>query len=222
MIARNLGAAAFALGLICAPPALAGGDPSGGGASVQTGAPGPIGITMPPVDGRGAYVTQIGQGDVARITQTTPNASASVYQDGERNEATVSQTGTGSAYADVRQTGDRNSALVAQDGTGQNVLYLSQTGYQNIAAAGQTANGAMHNGAILTQTGQYNEMALAQDGSDNLAALTQDGAGNAMTAAQTGDGNRLVWTQQGNNLPNLGVTQSGNQAIQITQTGQGN
>ena len=71
MTARNLIGAAFALGLACGSSALAG-DPSGQGASIQTGAPGPIDIALPPVNGRGAYVTQIGQGDVARITQTAP------------------------------------------------------------------------------------------------------------------------------------------------------
>src|SRR3546814_13152268 len=68
----------------------------------------------------------------------------------------------------------------------------------------------LFNGAILTQTGNDNQMSLVQDGSDNQALLTQNGDGNSMSAVQTGAGNRLAWTQNGNGLSSPTVYQEGN------------
>ena len=63
-----------------------------------------------------------------------------------------------------------------------------------------------------------NECALAQSGDDNQALLVQNGSGNAMTATQTGGNNQLAWTQTGDNLSDLAISQSGGQALQVTQT----
>jgi hypothetical protein len=86
----------------------------------------------------------------------------------------------------------------------------------------QTALGAIFNGAVLTQDGNYNDMELHQSGSDNLAVLTQEGDNDGMTATQLGDGNRLTWIQQGSNLSDLQVTQTGGNQfggqLMITQT----
>src|SRR3546814_6080787 len=76
----------------------------------------------------------------------------------------------------------------------------------------------LFNGAILTQTGNDNQMSLVQDGSDNQALLTQNCDGNSMSAVQTGAGNRLAWTQSGNGLSSPTVYQEGNSAMEITQT----
>ncbi|WP_114954874.1 hypothetical protein [Sphingosinicella terrae] len=193
---------------VAAAPALAqsGGAPAGGAG-------------MPVVEGRGVYVTQIGQSHTVQVSQSAPNAYANVRQEGERNEAVVDQRGDGIAYSEVVQSGDRNRAAIVQDGPGSNFLTLTQSGQDNQAAAQQNATPGAHNGAILTQVGNQNVMALTQDGSDNQAVLTQQGDGNQMAASQTGDGNRLTWTQDGFGLPSLGVAQTGAQAIQITQTG---
>jgi aconitase B len=121
----------------------------------------------------------------------------------------------------AKQSGTDNFARLAQDGSGQNVVYLTQDGTSNWAWSRQNADGALHNGAILTQAGNNNDMALVQDGSDNRAVLTQNGDNNGMTAVQDGAGNRLIWTQQGSNLSDLGITQFGAQTIQVTQTGPG-
>ena len=184
--------------------------------------PPPIDLAMPPVSGRGAFITQIGDGNVATIAQAAPNAYARVDQDGDRNEADVTQRGSGTGYIDAMQTGDANFARLQQDGSGHNVVHLAQSGTGNWAWSNQTAVGALHNGAILAQAGNNNDMALHQNGSDNRALLTQEGDGNGMTAVQNGDGNRLAWTQQGTNLSDLAITQNGGQAIQVTQTGAGN
>lgn len=207
---RNM-AIGLALGALACVPA--------GAQTTTTGAPGPIEVVSPSVSGRTAYVSQIGNANEATVSQTAPDARISIRQDGDRNVAAVTQSGEGIAFGDIAQTGADNEAALAQQGSGTNVLYLAQTGTGNRAAAQQSAEGALLNGAIMNQIGAFNQMSLFQDGSDNRAALTQEGDSNQMTAAQTGVGNRLIWTQQGNNLSNLGITQTGAQAIQITQTG---
>jgi len=57
-----------------------------------------------------------------------------------------------------------------------------------------------------------------QSGDNNQARLTQDGSGNAMTASQTGGNNQLTWTQTGDNLSDLGISQTGGQALLVTQS----
>jgi hypothetical protein len=185
--------------------------------------PPPIDLAMPAVSGRGAYISQIGDTNIATIRQTAPRAFAQVDQSGDANEADVSQKGGGTAYAHVTQAGRANFGRIEQDGSGQNVVLLAQTGSGNWVWSNQNAIGAIHNGARLTQTGNDNDMMLVQDGGDNRAVLTQEGNGNGMTVAQLGDGNRLAWTQQGNNLSDLEITQTGGAQkggqLLITQTG---
>ena len=171
--------------------------------------PPPIDLAMPAVSGRGAYINQIGDANVATIVQTAPNAYARVDQDGSNNEVDASQTGAGTAYAHATQSGAGNFARIQQSGSGQNVTYLTQTGTSNWAWSKQSAEGALHNGARLVQNGDNNDMLLHQEGSDNLAVLTQEGDGNGMTAVQLGEGNRLTWIQLGVNLNDLQITQTG-------------
>lgn len=184
-----------------------------------------MGIGMPSVSGRGAYVSQIGDSNQANIVQTAANAYAKVEQDGDANDSDIAQTGTGSAYIESSQEGDGNFARLQQSGSGANVAYVTQSGNGNWLESNQVALGAVHNGAILTQTGDNNDMSLYQEGSDNLAALTQEGDDNGMSAVQLGDGNRLSWTQQGSGLTDLQITQTGGGQtggqLSITQTNVG-
>jgi hypothetical protein len=180
-----------------------------------------IPLPMPAVSGRGAFVTQVGEANVSTIMQSAPDAYAMTIQAGSDNEADVTQRGSGSGYVLSKQAGTANFARVAQDGSGRNVAYVIQFGTSNWIWSQQNAAGAAHNGAILTQIGSNNDISLIQNGSDNRALLTQLGEDNGMTAVQNGVGNRLIWTQSGSNLADLGITQSGAQTIQITQTGPG-
>jgi hypothetical protein len=188
--------------------------------------PPPITIAMPPVSGRGAYISQIGDGNEASVVQTAPNAYARVDQNGDHNDADVAQRGSGTDYLEAAQTGDSNFIRSEQSGAGQNVAYVTQNGNGNWIWNRQVAAGAIYNGARLTQTGNNNDMALDQEGSDNLALLTQTGDDNGMSATQIGAGNRLTWTQEGTGLSDLQVTQTGgNQSggqLMITQTNGGN
>lgn len=185
--------------------------------------PPPIDLPMPAVSGRAAYISQIGDLNVASVRQTAPNAYARVEQSGNRNEADVTQAGSGTGYVMAGQSGEGNFARLEQGGTGQNVIYLTQSGLSNWAWSSQNASGALHNGARLTQTGNLNDMQLIQDGSDNRALLSQVGDANGMTAVQLGVGNRLIWNQQGNNLTDLQITQTGGSEkggqLLISQTG---
>jgi len=184
--------------------------------------PPPISIGMPPVSGRGAYVSQIGNSNQANIVQTAPNAYAKVDQTGDSNDADIAQKGSGKDYVESAQTGDGNFARIEQAGSGQNVLYTSQSGNGNWLWSNQLALGAIHNGASLTQAGNDNDMRLYQGGGDNLAILTQEGDDNGMTATQLGAGNRLTWIQQGTGLSDLQITQTGGSQtggqLLITQT----
>ena len=68
------------------------------------------------------------------------------------------------------------------------------------------------------RVGTVGDMTLTQDGSNNQAMLTQIGSDNAMNPTQIGNNNQLAWSQIGNNLSDLGVHQTGGQAITIVQT----
>jgi Curlin associated repeat len=176
---------------------------------VVIGPPGPINISMPPVSDRGVFINQIGDNNVANVVQTAPNAYAAVDQNGNSNDAELTQSGAGTGYIAAAQTGDQNFARLEQSGSGQNVVYATQTGTGNWMWSNQAALGAIYNGAQLSQNGNYNDMQLDQEGSDNLAVLDQEGDNNGMTATQLGEGNRLIWTQQGDYLSDLQVTQTG-------------
>jgi hypothetical protein len=184
--------------------------------------PPPITLGMPAISKNAAYVEQIGEANDARISQTARVAYAKIVQDGADNIVILSQNGTGVAYADAKQTGSNNFATLQQNGSGQNVVYLTQSGSSNWAWSNQNAAGALHNGALMSQTGSNNDMALVQDGSDNLALLSQEGDDNGMSAMQIGEGNRLAWMQQGSGLTDLQIVQTGGLEkggqLSVTQT----
>ena len=221
MKARHIFASAILLLAAFEPASANSGNPCAGAEAGQCTAHSPapnFPITSPSVDGRSAYITQIGDAHQATVEQSAPDAFVEIQQRGSNDSATVRQRGSGSDFALIRQTGDRNTSDVTQDGVGANVLYLGQYGSNNAITASQTATGAAGNGAILAQLGSNNTMTLAQNGDDNLAKLIQNGDGNAMTATQNGYGNRLAWTQNGNNLSDLAITQPGGQSIAVTQS----
>ncbi|WP_395622492.1 hypothetical protein [Sphingomonas daechungensis] len=185
--------------------------------------PPPIVIGIPAISKNAAYIDQVGDTNVATVSQTARVAYAEIDQDGGGNRTVLSQNGVGEAYASVSQKGSVNFAQVQQGGSGQNVLYLDQSGNSNWAWANQNSAGEVYNGARMSQSGNYNDMALVQDGSDNLADLKQVGDQNGMSATQVGDGNRLAWTQQGTGLTDLRIVQTGGMEkggqLSVTQTG---
>lgn len=168
---------------------------------------------------RTVYVSQVGDGNQATVQQTAARASTTIVQSGSHNIAGIHQDGQATAVAHVRQIGSANDADIAQNGSGgADLLRLTQTGSGNEARVSQGTEGRGINTAILSQLGQGNQASLTQQGQDNQAALSQNGADNAMTATQLGAGNRLTWTQIGDHNPDLGITQYGGQALQVTQS----
>lgn len=168
---------------------------------------------------RGVFVTQIGDGSRATITQTHAESLARVVQNGNDNQLDLAQNGTAPHRAQIAQDGDGNSVRAQQDGNGSADLTLVQEGNANVAVVSQReiATAEQTAGSIL-QRGNGNSAILTQNGSDNSAALEQLGDGNTMTATQNDSGNRLAWSQIGDGLADLQITQTGGGAMQITQS----
>ncbi|WP_379923273.1 hypothetical protein [Erythrobacter sp. R86502] len=169
---------------------------------------------------RGVFVTQIGENAVASVTQTNADSFARIVQEGDGNEVELDQNGAAVQRAQIVQNGDNNNVLAQQEGSV--VLALAQEGNQNIAVTFQNESLAnAQTTAAVVQSGNGNSLMLAQDGSNNSAELNQVGDDNTMTATQLGNSNQLEWTQIGNGLSDLGIVQTGNGNLQITQSAAG-
>lgn len=178
-------------------------------------------IALPSAEDRGVFVTQVGDTNRADVRQASGNSYARVAQNGAENRTLLTQGAGGRHYAVVAQDGDNNAVDGGQDGTGQTVLLLAQQGDANTAIIRQSDDGVAYSAAAVQQSGNGNQLLLVQDGSDNQARLTQDGDDNAMTATQLNNGNRLEWSQTGDGLADLGITQTGNGNLQVTQSTSG-
>jgi len=177
------------------------------------------GIVIPETEqDSGVYVEQIGTSNQAAFDQATPDQNARAIQNGNSNTAQINQFDAGEHFASIEQDGDDNTASIAQEGNGPTGAIVSQTGDDNAVILAQRDTGAVGTLAEIVQTGAANSATLVQDGSDNQATLTQNGDNNTMTAFQLGAGNRLDWTQNGNGLPDLGITQTGNSTMFVTQS----
>ncbi|PXW73003.1 hypothetical protein C7451_111125 [Blastomonas natatoria] len=201
-------------------------DPCAGatGGSCTTGALSqPIELVRTAPVRNSAFISQIGDGHSASITQSSTRQSASIVQRGDSQSANVSQNGAGSAVLEIDQAGLLNSFVSTQgaaDGGG-NIAVAAQDGQENAILLDQSATAGSVNTAMLAQQGNGNQMQLGQNGSDNRAELVQLGDNNAMTATQNGSANQLRWVQNGSGLSDLQIVQSGNQAMSITQTNGG-
>lgn len=168
---------------------------------------------------RGVFITQIGDGSRATVSQQNSDSFARVVQDGNDNQIDLAQNGSAPHRAQIAQNGDDNRVGAQQDGDGSTDLALVQDGNRNTAAVLQReVSAAEQSSASILQRGNGNSVILAQNGSDNQALLEQLGDGNEMNVTQTDNGNRLEWSQNGDNLSNLGIVQSGGANMQITQS----
>lgn len=171
---------------------------------------------------RGVFITQIGDGSRATVSQQNSDSFARVVQDGNDNQIDLAQNGSAPHRAQFAQNGDDNRVGAQQDGDGSTDLALVQDGNRNSAAVLQReVSAAEQSSASILQRGNGNSVILAQNGSDNQALLEQLGDGNEMNVTQTDNGNRLEWSQNGDNLSNLGIVQSGGANMQITQSNTG-
>ncbi len=175
-------------------------------------------VALPNADDRGVFITQVGETNRAEVRQASGSSYTRIAQDGSENATVLVQGASGRHYASVAQDGDNNTLDGVQDGSGQTVLLLAQQGDGNGAIIRQSDDGTGYSAAAVQQSGNGNQLVLVQDGSDNQARLTQDGDDNAMTATQLNNGNRLEWSQTGDGLADLGIVQTGNGSLQITQS----
>jgi len=168
---------------------------------------------------RGVFISQIGDAGRVDVTQQNADSLARIAQDGDGNQITLDQTGSAPHRAQIAQNGDGNLVAAQQDGDGTTDLALAQDGDQNTAVLFQNElSASAQTTAAVAQRGNGNTVVLAQDGSDNSARLDQVGNDNTMTATQLNNGNRLEWSQNGDGLADLGVVQTGNGNLQITQS----
>ncbi len=171
---------------------------------------------------RGVFVTQIGESSRASVTQRNADSLTQIVQDGDGNQIDLAQTGSAAHRAQIAQDGDGNTVSAEQDGDGTTSLALAQEGDANTAILLQRElSSAGETTAAVVQRGNGNTIILAQDGSDNSASLAQTGDGNTMTATQLNSGNRLDWSQIGDGLADLGIVQTGNGNLQVTQSATG-
>ena len=168
-------------------------------------------------EGRGAFITQIGEANSASIAQSRNTQYARIDQTGDGNAASAGQTGAGAHYAAITQNGGDNIVTLAQSGAGAQVAYLTQDGDANLMTVTQNGGLTTTSGVEAMQLGDRNTMSLTQNGENNMARLTQNGSDSAMTAVQNGN-NQLTWTQTGTGLSDLQITQPAGQALLVTQT----
>ncbi|NCP13845.1 MAG: hypothetical protein GW858_06720 [Sphingomonadales bacterium] len=183
-----------------------------------------LGIVMPAsamaqsTPDSGVFISQIGDGNRAKVSQQTRDSAARIEQGGTENDVTLTQQGTADHSARIAQQGSGNITTADQSGAGQASLVMAQQGAGNFVDVAQTENNlGQITAATIFQTGDSNTITLTQDGSDNAAILRQDGNNNDMSVLQTGNSNRLEWTQVGNGASDLQITQTGEQAMIITQ-----
>jgi hypothetical protein len=105
---------------------------------------------------------------------------------------------------------------------------VSAPALSNVVSTTSTTQATTRSFAVLGSSAQYlavqqsglnNAIDITQQGANNYAALDQAGNNNLMRAAQYGNNNNLTWSQVGDGLSRIGVTQSGNQSIAISQRG---
>ncbi len=166
--------------------------------------------------------------NIASIRQIGDYNSTTVEQDDGQNQALISLVGNANA-ASIRQggadggnktnidtQGDSNQLNVEQSkvaGFGINTADVALLGASNVLAIIQnytesaSTTVAGDNSAVVSQTGNNNQMTLDQNGSNNVAKLGQTGNENDMNVSQQQDGNSAEITQTGNGL-SISVVQS--------------
>jgi hypothetical protein len=181
----------------------------------------------------GAFVTQDGEENSAKVEMYGSNGTATTYQEGDRNIAEqLIKTGSSGAIVggrpglDINQVGDDNEAYQETDpsfGTyGIQDMTILQTGNENFAD--QYSKGGMQGKMEVIQDGNYNNSTQYQDGNKAIAKADIVGDGNTTDQYQE----YTVWGG-GDNEANIIILGDDNNATQsqigeanlsdITQTG---
>lgn len=164
--------------------------------------------------GHTAAVVQSGDFNEVRLVQSDGfAATARLYQTGDNNFHSISQTWIGNNL-EATSIGDRNQIMAVQNGTGD--AFLRQTGNDNVIAVNQEV--FPYGGTIaVTQQGDFNRASVAQTGGGRYPAgevnLYQLGDANEAYVRQSAGFNTLDWTQEGER--NVLVAYQGTRAASI-------
>lgn len=132
-----------------------------------------------------------------------------VFQNGDDNNVVHEVVGSNNVLA-VSQDGDRNRATVIQTGE-FNLVDLTITGFGTNSPAGggfsalakSAATGAGLSPGLITQTGVLHIVSLDVNGPYNLFGISQSGNYNRIEAYMSGTGNQLVGLQEGSGNASL-------------------
>ncbi|NDL70218.1 hypothetical protein [Vreelandella alkaliphila] len=198
-------------------------------------------------DALSAYVDQRGNDNVSSVEQDLSyGAIANVFQDGNANQARVSQLGADLNSAQIQQTGNDHKSIIEQGilngGASGNVAWSEQSGasnqsfikqgrQNNYAEAQQHGNDGINmmrqrgddNVAYLDQTGTGNESYVFQDSrpnaAGNFADITQSGSSNDSYADQVGGGNEITVSQTGNDALSTVFQRGTDNTADVSQSG---
>ncbi len=143
--------------------------------------------------GTGHYtdgVIQIGNDNLASLSQLGATNGAFLYQEGDMNSGSVLQSGSFNQAFNLQRGAD-NVSNITQDGTTSSTANTLQ---------GASTDGASGNTILATQSEGTNlYIGARQDGSENMATITQSNNDNRVFTAQNGEGNNITATQSGEN-----------------------
>lgn len=148
--------------------------------------------------------------DVSPPTATNGN-SATVLQDGSRNDVTIRQAGTGNR-AVAEQIGSDNETAITQDGgvllpAFENDLLDADAAFEALRRLRPVGQGT-GNLAVAVHEGSSNQTGIVQRGTDNRAGIRLVGDENTMNLVQTGDANQFLMDAKVSN-EQMSVVQNG-------------
>ena len=163
-------------------------------------------LAAAPTGGNSSTVTQVGDTEIAQVTQNGANDKSTVKQGydingnsvptSNHNTATVKMTGNSGGQSGIIQSGDHNTATVTttDDGSLYDVLTTppGQNATKPITLSNVTQSGST-NTATVNQTSQFNADQSASDitqsASNNIAFVNQHDDSQQSTIVQTSSGN---------------------------------
>ena len=128
----------------------------------------------------------------ALIVQAAPDATASIQQRGDRNNATIRQlAGSVVPVANIDQNGRTNTAIVEQRGSNGEVEVIQGTFEAGPGSSPETFNSRVdidNDGAnasiFVSQIGFNHNARVIEDGANGVITITMEGSSNAATVTQ--------------------------------------
>jgi len=186
-----------------------------GNGSAQPGSVG--GLVDQRGDDQTALVRSQGFGNGFRVLQSGESGAnlAAVVQQGDGNNAGVTQTNTGAAAISASSAGTVEGLV--QSGNMAGLMTKFAGAITGDANASLQVQAGFNNTAEVVQSGQGNVAVQGQIGSGNVMRLTQIGNDNSFAHTQLGANNVLDHTQIGSGIVGATVTQTGGSVAAITE-----